>query len=77
MSAHDYLKNHSFDTTDLCQQSDSLTLIHTLSRYAIVFLLSREQVSFNFVAVVKAHIDFGAQEKKICLCFHLPPIYLP
>ena len=36
-SVHDYWKNHSFDTTNLCQQSDSL-LLNTLSQSVIAFL---------------------------------------
>jgi len=33
-------------------------------------------VSFNFVAAVTVHSDFGAQENKICDCFHFFCIYL-
>ena len=38
---------------------------------------SKEQVCFNFMAAVTICSDFGAQEKKICHCFHCFPIYLP
>ena len=38
---------------------------------------SKEQVSFNFMAAVTICSDFGAQENKICHCFHCFPIYLP
>ena len=31
---------------------------------------SKEQVSFNFVAAVTIHNDFGAQENEVCHCFH-------
>ena len=34
---------------------------------------SKEQVSFNFIATVTVHSDFGAQENKICHCFHFFP----
>ena len=37
----------------------------------------KEQVSFNFVAEVTVHSDFGAQENKVCHSFHFSPIYLP
>ena len=37
---------------------------------------SKEQVSFNLMAAVTIHSDFGAQENKICYCFFFP-IYLP
>ena len=33
---------------------------------------SKEEVSFNFVATITIHSDFGAQENKICHCFHFP-----
>ena len=32
-----------------------------------------EQASFNFVAAVTIHSDFGAQENKICHYFHFSP----
>jgi len=32
-----------------------------------------EQVSFNFIAAVIIHSDFGAQENKICYCVHFSP----
>ena len=35
---------------------------------------SKKQVSFNFMAAVIIHSDSGAQEKKICPCFHFSPI---
>ena len=38
---------------------------------------SKEQVSFNFMAVVTICSDLGAQENKVCHCFHFFPIYLP
>ena len=45
-----------------------------LSRFVIAFL-SRSKC-LNFMAAVIVHIDFGAQENKICHCFHLIPFYL-
>ena len=38
---------------------------------------SKEQVSFNFMAVATVHSDFGAQENKICYCFHFFLFCLP
>ena len=38
---------------------------------------SKEQASFNFKAAVTICSDFGAQEYKICHCFHFSPISLP
>ena len=31
---------------------------------------SKEQASFNFMAAVTIHNDFGAQKNKVCHCFH-------
>ena len=70
-SIHDYWKNHSFDYSDLCRQSNTsdfkyaFQVCHTFS--------SKEQTSFNFMAAVTVHSDFGVQENKICLCFHFLP----
>jgi len=49
-------------------------LFNTLSRFVIAFF-PKEQASFNFMAAVMVHSDFGAQENKICL--HFLPFYLP
>ena len=34
-------------------------------------------MSFNVIASVTVHSDFGAQENKICHRFHFSPFYLP
>ena len=34
-------------------------------------------MSFNSIAAVNISSDFGAQEKKVCHCFHHFSIYLP
>ena len=36
-SLHDYWENHSFDHTDLCQQSD-VSVFNMVSRFVITFL---------------------------------------
>ena len=46
-----------------------------LSRLVIAFL-SRSKC-LNFMASVTICSDFGAQENKVCHCFHCFPIYLP
>ena len=38
---------------------------------------SKEQASFNFMAAVTICSDLGAQENKVCHCFHCFSIYLP
>ena len=37
---------------------------------------SKKQEFFIFMAAVTVRSDFGAQENKICCCFHFFPIYL-
>ena len=50
-------------------------LFNMLSRLVINFF-SKKQVSFNFMAAVTICSDFGAQENKVCQCFHCFPISL-
>ena len=50
-------------------------LFNMLSRFVIAFPF-KEQKSFNFMAAVTIYSDFGAQENKVCHCFHCFPIYL-
>ena len=38
---------------------------------------AHHQMAFNFMAAVTICSDFGAQENKVCPCFHSVPIYLP
>ena len=51
-------------------------LFNMVSRLVIAFF-SKEQVSFNFMAAITVCSDSGAQEKKICHCFHFLIFYLP
>ena len=51
-------------------------LFNMLSRFVIAFL-PRSKLSFNFMAAVTNCSDFGAQENKICHCFHFFLFYLP
>ena len=50
-------------------------LFNMLSRLVIAFLLSSKRL--NFMAAVTICSDLGAQENKVCHCFHCFPIYLP
>ena len=50
-------------------------LFNMLFRFVIAFLPRSK--SLNFVAAVTVCSDFGAQENKICHCFHFFPFYLP
>ena len=60
-SVHDYWKNHSLDSMDLCWQNGLCFL--TSCRFCHSFS-SKEQASFNFMAAVPVHSDFKAQEDK-------------
>ena len=55
-------------------------LLNMLSRFVIglpsLSFFSKEQASFNFMAPITTCRAFGAQENKICHCFHFPPIHL-
>ena len=60
-------------------------LLNMLARFVIAFLprsksfsfSSKQQASFDFMAAVTIICsDIGAQESKICHCFHFSPIYL-
>ena len=48
-------------------------LFNMLSRLVIAFLPRSKEASFNFMAAVTICSDFGAQEKKVCHCFHCFP----
>ena len=50
-------------------------LFNMLSRFVIAFLPRSKHL--NFMAAVTICSDFGAQENKLCHCFHCFPIYLP
>ena len=52
-----------------------LLLLNTLSRFVITFLPRSK--CLNFMAAVTICRDFGAQENKVCHCFHFFPFYLP
>ena len=60
--------------------SNHLILCHPLLLLPSIFchsFSSKEQASFNFMAAVTICSDFGAQENKVCHCFHCFLIYLP
>ena len=48
-------------------------LFNMFSRFVLAFL-SKKQTSLNFMAAVTIYSDFGAQENKVCPCFHCFPI---
>ena len=52
-------------------------LTHTHTHLGCHNFSSKGQASFNFMAAVIIHSDFGVQENKVCHCFHCFPLYLP
>ena len=70
-SVHDYWENHSFDYMDICWQSD-ISAFNMLSRFVVTFLRKSKHLLTSWL-VVTVHSDFGAQENKICHCFHFSP----
>ena len=51
-------------------------LFKTLSRFIIALLPRSKQASFNLMTAVTICSEFGAQENKVCHCFHYFFIYL-
>ena len=68
-SMYDYWKKHSFDWLELH------LLFNILSRLVIDFLSMNKHLLISWLAVIICS-DFGAQENKVCHCFHCFPIYL-
>ena len=54
-----------------------LTRRTLVSKVMSLLFSSKEQAFLNFMAKVTNCSDFGAQENKVCHCFHCFPIYLP
>ena len=50
-------------------------LFNMLCRFVIAFLQGafNFKESFNFMAAVTVYSDLGAQENKVCHCFHFSP----
>ena len=77
--------SHPYMTTE---KTISLTRWTFVGKWCLCFLIwclglsmsvfsSKEQASFNIMAAVTIHSDFGAQENKVSHCFHFLPIFLP
>ena len=71
-SVLDCWKNHSFDYRSLVARRLMSLLFDTLSRLVTAFL-PRSKCFLNVMAEVTVCSDFGAQENKICHCFHFYP----
>ena len=65
---------------DFCFVATMRILFRRLYLYMLVLSCSSvdfSKQSFNFMAAVTVHSDFGAQENKTCYCFHCFPFYWP
>ena len=72
-SIHDNGKTIALTRRSFVSKMMSL-LLNMLSRFVIAFLLWSK--CLNFMTAVTMCCDFGAQENKICYCFHFFPFYL-
>ena len=52
-------------------------LFNMLSRFVIASLPRSKQFLISLLSLISIHSDFGAQENKLCHCFHFFPFYLP
>ena len=71
-SIHDHCKSHSFACTDLCHKC----LCFLICCVGWSYLLF-QRAFFYFMAAIAICSEFGAQENKVCHCFHCFFIYLP
>ena len=69
-------KNHSFDYTDLCGQSDVSAFEYAVQ---VCSFPSKEQVSFNFLSAVTVCSDFGAWQNVVHWRreWQTTPVFLP
>ena len=54
-----------------------MSLLFNMLSMLVISYSSKEQASFNFMAAITICSNLGAQESKVCHCFHCFPIYLP
>ena len=57
--------------------SKVISLLFNMLSGLVIAFIPRSKHLFNFMASVTICSDFGAQELKVCHCFHCFPIYLP
>ena len=56
--------------------SKVLCLLFNMLSRSVIALFSRRK-RLNFMTAITIHSDFGAQENKVCHCFHFFSFYLP
>ena len=71
ISIHDYWKNHRTFAGKVMS-----LLFNMLSRLVITFFPRSKCLLISWLQSTSAS-DFGAQENKVCHCFHCFPFYLP
>ena len=54
-----------------------LSLLFNMLYRLVIASFPSNKCLFNFMVAVTISSDFGAQENKVCHCFHCFPIYLP
>ena len=74
-SLFDYWKNHRSLTIQIFVSKAMPLLFNIPSRFVITFLPRSKRL--NFATAFTIHSDFGAQENKICHCYHFFPCCLP
>ena len=53
-----------------------MSLLFNMLSWVVIAFLPRSKC-LNFMAAVTIFSDFGAQENKVCHCFHCFPVYFP
>ena len=52
-----------------------MSLLFNMPSRLVITFLPRSKHLFNFMAAITIYSDVGAQENKICHCFHFSPFY--
>ena len=76
-SVHDYWKNHSFDYTDLCWQSEVMSLIFNMLSRLVIAFLSRSKCLLILWLQSPSPVVLEAKKRKFVIVYAFFPIYLP
>ena len=76
-SIHDYWKNHSFDYTDLCWQSEMLSLLFNMLSRLVKAFLSRSKCLLILRLQSPSPVVLEAKKRKSVIVYAFFPIYLP
>ena len=72
---HTWLLEKTIDLTIWIFVSKVMSLLLNMLSRLVIAYLPRSKCFLNFMAAVTICSDFGAQENKVCYCFHCFPIY--